>query len=131
MRLSHHLPRGRYLLQLASGLVLGKINHALPAVATPRLSEADGGANGAYKAVQIAVNDIARTVTGTSRREHISLEALLDLAKMPSVNAMVNAAVAVEAWKASRSCNGDGGGKNSVGSLIFDSTRSTERRQAW
>jgi hypothetical protein len=31
MRLSHHLPQGRYFRQLASGLVLGKINHALPA----------------------------------------------------------------------------------------------------
>jgi hypothetical protein len=127
MRLSHHLPRGRYLCQQASGLVLGKINHALPALATPRLSEADGGANGAYKAVQIAVNNIARTVTRTSRREHISVEALLDSAKMPSVNAMVTVAVGVEAWKASRSCDGDDGGKNPVGSLIFDSTRSTER----
>jgi hypothetical protein len=26
-RLSHYLPRGRYLRQLAAGLVLGKINH--------------------------------------------------------------------------------------------------------
>jgi hypothetical protein len=39
---------------------------------------------------------------------------------MPSVNAMVTAAVAVEAWKASRSCDRDNGGKNPVGSLIFD-----------
>jgi hypothetical protein len=115
MRLSRHLPQGHYLCQL--GLVLGKINHA---VATPRLSEADGGANGAYKAVQIAVNDISQTVTGRSRREHLSVKALLDSAKMPSVNAMVTAAVAVEAWKAIRSCDRDDGGKNPVGSLIFD-----------
>jgi hypothetical protein len=127
-RLSHHLPRGRYLRQLASGLVLGKINHALPAVATPRLTESDGTANGPYKAVQIAVNDVARTVTGTNRREHISVEALLDMAKMSSVNAMVTSAVAIEAWKANRSCDGDDGGRNPVGSLVFDSTTVVDGR---
>jgi hypothetical protein len=74
--------------------------------------------------LKIAVNDIARTVTGRSRREHISVEALLDSAKMLSVNAMVTAAVAVEAC---RSCDGDNCGKNPVGSLIFDSTRWTDR----
>jgi hypothetical protein len=37
-RLSHHVPRGNFLRQLATGLVLGKISHALPTVAMPRLT---------------------------------------------------------------------------------------------
>jgi hypothetical protein len=34
---------------------------------------------------------------------------------------MVTSAVAIEAWKANRSCDGDDGGRNPVGSLVFDS----------
>jgi hypothetical protein len=121
-RLSHYLPRGRYLRQLAAGLVLGKINHALPAVAAPRLTAADGAANSSYKAVQKAVNDVARTITGASRKEHISIENLLDVAKMQSINAMVTAAVAMEAWKAFKSSNGTDGSRNPVSSIVFGSS---------
>jgi hypothetical protein len=121
-RLSHYLPRGRYLRQLAAGLVLGKINHALPAVAAPRLTAADGAANSSYKAVQKAVNDVARTITGASRKEHISIENLLDVAKMQSINAMVTAAVAMEAWKAFKSSNGTDGSRNPVGGIVFGSS---------
>jgi hypothetical protein len=37
-RLTHHLPRGPFLRQLATGLVVGKISHSLPAVLQPRLT---------------------------------------------------------------------------------------------
>jgi hypothetical protein len=43
--LSHHLPRGAYLRQLATGLVNGKILHAPAAVTTPRLEGSKEGAN--------------------------------------------------------------------------------------
>jgi hypothetical protein len=64
VRLSHHIPRENYLKQLAAGLVLGKINHALPAVNVPRLDATDGAANKSYKSVQVSLNDVARTITG-------------------------------------------------------------------
>jgi hypothetical protein len=38
VRLGHHLPRGQLLRQILTGLVGGKIGHALAAVAAPRLS---------------------------------------------------------------------------------------------
>jgi hypothetical protein len=43
-RLVNHIPCGRYLRQLAMGLVNGKLCHALAAYATPRLpAPAPGG----------------------------------------------------------------------------------------
>jgi hypothetical protein len=41
-RLAHYVPRGRYLRQLAQGLFVGKLGHALPAVVAPRLQGEDG-----------------------------------------------------------------------------------------
>jgi ABC-type phosphonate transport system ATPase subunit len=127
-RLRHHLPRGRYLRQLAAGLVRGKVNHALPAVAHPRLAKADGPTNTCYKTIQVAINDVARSVTGKRRSEHITIEALLDAAKLQNVNSMVTAAVAVEAWKAHKSCDGNNGGRNPIGNAIFDSSEAEHGR---
>jgi hypothetical protein len=119
-RLRHHLPWWRYLHQLAAGLVLGKVNHVLPAVTHPRLSEAYGPTNECYKTIQVAINDVARSVTGKRRSEHITIKALLDAAKLQSVNSMVTAAVAVEAWKAHKSSDGNNGGRNPIDNAIFD-----------
>jgi hypothetical protein len=129
-RLGRHLPRGRYLRQLASGLVLGKISHALPAVAVPRLTAADGAANESYRAAQVALNDVARTITGTSRRAHVPIADLLEAAKIPSINNLVTASVAVEAWKAYRSCDGENGTRNPIGSHVFDGTRESKTTRA-
>jgi hypothetical protein len=116
------LPRGQYLRQLAAGLILGQINHALPAVARPRLIAADGAANSSYKAVQKTANEVARTIRGASSKEHLSIKNLLDVAKMQSITAMVTAAVAMEAWKAFKSSDGTDGSRNPVGSIIFGSS---------
>jgi hypothetical protein len=74
-RLAHHVPRGAYLRQLAMGLVNGKVLHALAALAVPRLQ--DPGGSTQYKSVKIAFNDLARTLTGTRRTEHVRVEELL------------------------------------------------------
>jgi hypothetical protein len=97
-RLGHHLPKGRYLGKLAAGLVLGKISHALAAVATSRLAAADGGENGPYKAMQVSLNDVCRTVLGKTRKDHLAIKSLHEEAKMPTINAMVTTAVAIETW---------------------------------
>jgi hypothetical protein len=75
-RLAHNLLRGRYLRTLALGLVLGKIAHAFPAVATPRLSPQEAQ-NSAYAATQVAVNNVARTITGTKSSDNVWLDVLL------------------------------------------------------
>eukprot|EP00095_Tigriopus_kingsejongensis_P001797 snap_masked-scaffold829_size91079-processed-gene-0.2 protein:Tk01797 transcript:snap_masked-scaffold829_size91079-processed-gene-0.2-mRNA-1 annotation:"unnamed protein product" len=71
-RLSCHLPRGVFLSQLARGLVLGKVGYALAAVSEPRL---DGGTHPTrddYRVVQVAINDVARSVIGKKRTDDSS-----------------------------------------------------------
>jgi hypothetical protein len=91
-RLAHHVPRGPYLCQLAHGLVVGKLSHAAAAVVTLRTS--DVHANAAYSAVQVHVNNVARTLIGAKKSEHRRVEDILDWAKFPSVNKLVARAVA-------------------------------------
>jgi hypothetical protein len=71
-RLANHLPRGAYLRQLSYGLVLGKFSHALVAVSRPRLEHGDN-ASVAWSKIQVAFNDVARSITGTRRRDHVTI----------------------------------------------------------
>jgi hypothetical protein len=113
-RLAHHVPRGPYLCQLAHGLVVGKLSHAAAAVVTPRTSDVQ-----AYSAVQVHVNNVARTLIGAKKSEHRRVEDILDQAKFPSVNKLVVRAVATETWKAHRRRNGNNGKRNPLGKLMF------------
>jgi hypothetical protein len=118
-RLSHHVPRGAYLRQLAMGLVNGKVLHAIAAVAEPRLEGDAGSGNGHYKTVQIAVNDVARTLTGTRRTDHKRVAELLHQARLPTVNELVVVATATETWRAFHSTDGGQGRRNPLGQLMF------------
>jgi hypothetical protein len=114
-------PRGKYLRTLASGLVLGKIAHALPAVAAPRLLPTDAQ-NVAYARAQVAVNNVARTITGSKRSNHIQVDVLLQRAGITSVIQKLVKAVAMEAWSAHTSKDGGDGARNSVGTKLFGFT---------
>jgi hypothetical protein len=78
-RLANHLPRGAYLWQLSYGLVMGKFSHALASVARPRL-EQENNPSVACSKIQVAFNDVARSITGARRHDHINIKDLLDLA---------------------------------------------------
>eukprot|EP00095_Tigriopus_kingsejongensis_P010892 maker-scaffold1216_size55193-snap-gene-0.12 protein:Tk10892 transcript:maker-scaffold1216_size55193-snap-gene-0.12-mRNA-1 annotation:"Fringe glycosyltransferase " len=95
-RLANHLPRGQYLTGITRGFVQGKLGYALAAVATPRLEHGAGFASKELGAVQVALNDCARTVLGKSRRDHITIDSLLTNAGLTSINAMATKAVPVE-----------------------------------
>jgi hypothetical protein len=125
-RLAHHLPRGRYLRTLASGLVLGKIAHAFPAVATPRLSPQEAQ-NSAYAATQVAVNDVARTITGTKRSDHVRLDVLLRNAGITSLNHKLVKAVAMEMWAVYHSTDGVDGARNRSGHCYLATPRAGRR----
>jgi hypothetical protein len=116
--LANHLPMGTYLRQLSYGLVMGKFAHALAAVARPRLDSKDT-ASGIGRKIQVALNDVARSITGIRRRDHITIKDLLDLAGIESANRMVVKAVAAEAWMCYHSNNGQDGARNHVGSILF------------
>jgi hypothetical protein len=117
-RLSHHLPRGKYLRQLSMGLVNGKLLHALAAVAVPRLEETSS-ASASHRATQVAVNDVARTLTGTRRKDHVRVADLLESARLPSVNELAVVATATETWRAFHSSDGGQGQRNPLGKLMF------------
>jgi hypothetical protein len=113
-RLAHHLPRGEYLRLLARGLVIGKISFALAAVVAPRLGNREDPLSAAYKSVQVAINDVARSITGTKRIDHVKIPSLRYRAGLPSVNELAVRAVAMESWKANHSLDGKNGERNPI-----------------
>ena len=124
-KIAHYIPRGTYLSQLAKGLLVGKVSYALAAVASPRLDPRATELPAACKPVQVAINDVARTILGKKREDHIKLPLLLHRAGLPSYNNMIIRAMAMEAWKAFHSDDGGCGGRNLVGKLVFPKPRGT------
>jgi hypothetical protein len=66
--------------------------------------------------VQVAVNDVACSVVGHRREDHISI---VDLLLYLSLNQQVVRATAMLAWSAYSSNDGTGGTRNPVGSWMF------------
>jgi hypothetical protein len=132
-RLVNHIPRGRYLRQLAMGLVNGKLCHALAAYATPRLP-APGGEAGTptaiYHQIQVAYNRVARSITGVRIRDRVSVPDLLERAGIPGMNTMIINAVATETWNCRHSSDGGNGAKNFVGATIFDTGEAIKATRA-
>jgi hypothetical protein len=88
-RLVNHILRGAYLWQLATGLVNGKLCHALAAYASPRLPTQIGEATPPttlYHQIQVAYNRVARSITGVKIRDRVAIQDLLERAGLPSVN---------------------------------------------
>jgi hypothetical protein len=121
-RLANHLPRGEYLRQLSYGLVVGQFSHALAAVARPRL-EPEDNASVIWSGIQVAFNDMARSITGARRRDHVKIEDLLAQAGLESTNRMVVKAVAAKTWSCFHSDDGGNGARNHIGRLLFSDRR--------
>jgi hypothetical protein len=122
-RLVNHIPRGKYLRQLAMGLVNGKLCHALAAYASPRLPTPTGEATPPttlYHQIQVAYNKVVRSIAGVKIRDRVLVPDLLQRAGIPRINGMVVNAVAIETWNCRHSSDGGNRAKNFVGSLIFD-----------
>jgi hypothetical protein len=132
-RLVNHVPRGKYLRQLATGLVNGKLGHALAACATPRLPATGGevaNPSTLYHQIQVAYNRVARLITGIKLRDRVSVPDLLERAGIPSVHGMVVSAVAMETWNCRHSSDSGNGAKNFVGAMIFDQGRAVKPTRA-
>jgi hypothetical protein len=118
-RLALHLPKGAYLQQLARGLLIGKVGYAIAAVVAPRLEGDSALPSAGYGAVQVAINDTARSVTGKKRTDHIRIPDLLHCAGLPSLNSLAIHALAMETWKAYHSSDGPYGSRNALGNVLF------------
>jgi hypothetical protein len=127
-RLSHHLPRGPLLQQLAHGLVMGKVGYATSTFVRPRTDSNADPHSADLRAAQVAINDVARTLTGKKRKDHVQVSDLLKKAKLPSINQVTVKSTAIEAWKAYHSHDGNDNGRNMLGKLLFGDSAVHDQR---
>jgi hypothetical protein len=120
-RLAQHLPRGQLLRQLGSGLLMGKVAHCLPVVARQRLPGSTAAIQEPLAQVQVAVNDVARSVVGCRREDHVTIVDLLEAAKYLSLNQQVVRATAMSAWSAFTISKGSNGTRSPVDAEMFGS----------
>jgi hypothetical protein len=69
--------------------------------------------------VQVAVNDVSRSVVGHRRKDHIPIADLLEAAKFLLTNHQVVRATAMAVWNAYLSADRTNGMRNLVGSSMF------------
>ena len=125
-RLAMYIPWGSpYLWQLALGLT-GKINFSAATVSATHMgADVDKCATIHEKAIQVNLNNIARTLTGKRLKDHIRIPDLLHKAKIPSYNSVVAKSTAMETWVAMTSSDGPRGSKNPLGIAMSRPSRST------
>lgn len=95
-RLMEVLPR-RCLARVADSLILSKVRYGLEVYGTLRLTEE--GQPVEAKRVQVLLNDLMRLLTGTLKKDRVSLEALAALTGFQSFNQMAGRAALAHAWK--------------------------------
>jgi D-alanyl-D-alanine carboxypeptidase len=67
---------------------MGKFANALADVAKPRL-DIEETATGIWSKIQVALNDVAKSITGVRRSDQVTVKDLLDLAGIESANRIV------------------------------------------
>jgi hypothetical protein len=118
-RLSQQLPCGQLLRQLGSGLLMGKLAHCLPVVARTKLPGLAGLIPETLASMQVAINNVARSVVGHMREDHIFIVNLLETAKFLLLNQQVVRATDMAAWNAYVSDDGTEGTRNLVSVCMF------------
>ncbi len=116
--ISRHLP-SPIVTKIARALVLGKTGYGVAAAISPRLQDSDALCS-AVAAIQIAINDVARSATGAKRGDRLSVATLLHKSSLPSLNRLTVRSLALETWKAIRIHDGPNGQPNPLGQLIGD-----------
>jgi hypothetical protein len=76
-----------------------------------------------WSGIQVAFNDVARSITGARRRDHVRIEDLLAQAGLESANRMVVKAITAETWGCFYSDDGRNGARNHVGRRLFTDKR--------
>ncbi len=114
--LSRHLP-AFIVTKVARTLVLGKSGYGAAAAISPRLNESDS-INSAVAALQVAINNVARSALCVHKRDKIPIADLLCDSSLPSINRLTVRGLALETWKAIRVRDGPSGQPNPLGCLI-------------
>ena len=98
------LSRGPLLSTIARALVIGKLQSTAWIMRKARVMVEDSHLNPppSADAMQVALNDLARVLTGLRRKDHVRQSDLAAKAGIPTVNELVVRQAAVAAWKAVR-----------------------------
>jgi hypothetical protein len=107
---------------LSYGLVEGKFSQALVAVARPRL-EPEDNASVIWSWIQVAFNNVAQSISGARRRDHVKIEDLLAQAGLEIANRMVVKVIAAKMWGCFHSDDRKDGARNHVGRILFSDKR--------
>jgi hypothetical protein len=94
----------------------------------PRLEHEDN-ASVIWSKIQVAFNDVARSITGARRPDHVTIKDLLDLAGIESANRMVVKAIAAQTWSCYHSDDGKDGAGTTSGLSCSPTTRRTRQRR--
>ena len=124
-RLLPHISRGRLLREIGSALVIGKANYGCWVTRKARVT--DDSASGIPQqnhSGQVALNDLARVLTGYTRKDRISVKDLADKAGIPTLNELVVKRASLEAWKAR-----NGGVLSGSASETVSNTRAATNKQ--
>jgi hypothetical protein len=98
---------------------MGILAHCLPVVVRPRLPGSTAATPEALSQVQVAVNDVARSVVGCRREDHVTIRDLLEATKYLLLNQQAVKATAMSAWSAYHSRDGTNSIRNLVGEAMF------------
>jgi hypothetical protein len=101
-RLQHHLPTTGdtdFLRSIAHGIWTGKLMPNLSVTSRVRFHDEDPNEHLMQK-MQISQNQVARTLTRSSRFDHVPTDELLAAADMLSVNQLAARTVLLDSWKA-------------------------------
>ncbi|TRY81123.1 hypothetical protein TCAL_14459 [Tigriopus californicus] len=73
----------------------------------------------AFKPIQVSLNNMARTITGLERTDHVLVCDLQDCARLPYLYKLVVRADAMEAWKVFHNSDSGSGEQNPIGTTMF------------
>jgi hypothetical protein len=98
---------------------MGKVAHCLPVVARTRLPGSTSATPDRLAQVQVAVNEVARSLVSCRREDHITIVDLLEEAKYFLLNQQVVKSTDMSAWMAFHSCESSNGSRSPVGKAMF------------
>ncbi len=96
-RLLQHLP-SPLVKTIIGSMIRGKLGYAC-AVLPPRLDD-QSPVNALMNKIQVALNDIGRSIVGCKRSEKRRIEEILSESTIPSLNRVIVETIGIECWKA-------------------------------
>ena len=98
-RLKCQMSRGKLLNEVAQSLFVGRLQCNAWITRPVRVNQ-EGEQPPSRDKAQVLLNDLARTLLGIRRADHVRTEDLMDRAKIPTLNEITVRQAALNSWKA-------------------------------